>query len=503
MNTRVFDTDRRIKLGIWGLGRGASFVRTCGALNMDVVAGCDRGEAARERFKRQVPGARLTASEDEFLDFDIDAVLIATFCPDHALHAIKCLEAGKHVLSEVTAFHTPAQGVSLIETVERTGLVYNLAENYPFNKARMYLAKKWEEGFFGDLLYGENEYNHDSRRPLTFRYNLGRSAVVEPGWSLHAWRSWKHQHFYCTHSLGPLMHITGGRAVRVVSLPGKNSMAANISQVKASGIATVAPSLLTMDNGGVVRNFMGSTPSDTHLLRLWGTRAAAEWDGALRLRLGGKGGASMFEVTPRWPTLGHLAETMGHGGGDFWVLYHFAREVLTGEPAFWNVGRAAEVTLPGIFAYRSALANGEPQEIPDFSRTQDREAFRKDDQGQRRYDWENGPFPIDADRESLNDFTTVMTALIEVHATGARAALDCLSVKDDLIDKKSIGPVLGKFVVNFGDMKSTFRRAREIIEAYPASDGAQMLREMLDVADAEAVETDEFLKQVSEELQSL
>jgi hypothetical protein len=29
-----------------------------------------------------------------------------------------------------------------------------------------------------------------------------------------------------------------------------------------------------------------------------------------------------------------MAEKMGHGGGDFWVLYNFAREILFGERAF-------------------------------------------------------------------------------------------------------------------------------------------------------------------------
>jgi len=31
---RIFDTDRRIRLGIWGLGRGMSFFHTCQALNL-------------------------------------------------------------------------------------------------------------------------------------------------------------------------------------------------------------------------------------------------------------------------------------------------------------------------------------------------------------------------------------------------------------------------------------------------------------------------------------
>jgi predicted dehydrogenase len=501
MATTVFDTDKRIRLGIWGLGRGAGFARMCKALNIDVVAGCDYVPSMRERFAQAVPGAVVTDSEDELLAADIDAVLLATYCPDHAEHAIKCLEAGKHVLTEVTAFHTPAEGVRLIETVERTGNVFNMAENYPFSKARLYLARKWQEGLFGDLVYGENEYNHDSRRPLSFRYNGG--GPIEPGWSLHAWRSWKHQHFYCTHSLGPVMHITGGRPVRVVSLAGSNSMAANVSQVKASGISTVAPSLITMDSGGVVRNFMGSTPNDTHQLRLWGTKGAAEWDGDLVLRLGAKGNAPKFRVEPEWPEFGDLAESMGHGGGDFWVLYYFARHVLFGKPAFWDVYRSAEVTLPGIFAYRSAAENGVAFDIPNFRTKADRDAFRGDERGQKRYDWENGPFPPDADRELLKDFTAVMSALVDTHATGSRAVLDWLSVKNEMADPRELKPVLEQFVGGFDEMRKTFDRAREIAEAYPKSDGAQMLREMLHVAEPERTETPEFLAQVKQELAKL
>ncbi|HOS42370.1 MAG TPA: Gfo/Idh/MocA family oxidoreductase, partial [Armatimonadota bacterium] len=128
----IFHTDRRIRLGIWGLGRGMSFYRACAALNFDVVAGCDYNAHMRERFRRDVPGAAAYADADAFLAGDFDAVLLATFCPTHAGDALRCLAAGKHVLSEVTAFHTLAEGVALVEAVERSGLVYNLAENYPF-----------------------------------------------------------------------------------------------------------------------------------------------------------------------------------------------------------------------------------------------------------------------------------------------------------------------------------------------------------------------------------
>ena len=41
MANKVFNTDKRIKLGVWGLGRGGDLIACCKALNIDVVAGCD------------------------------------------------------------------------------------------------------------------------------------------------------------------------------------------------------------------------------------------------------------------------------------------------------------------------------------------------------------------------------------------------------------------------------------------------------------------------------
>ena len=37
----IFGTDKRIRLGIWGLGRGSSFIKAAKELNIDIVAGCD------------------------------------------------------------------------------------------------------------------------------------------------------------------------------------------------------------------------------------------------------------------------------------------------------------------------------------------------------------------------------------------------------------------------------------------------------------------------------
>ena len=73
---RVFKTNKRIRLGIWGLGRGMSFFETCKFLNIDVVAGCDFNEHMRNRFKEAQPHAFVTADADDFLKQDFDAVQV-------------------------------------------------------------------------------------------------------------------------------------------------------------------------------------------------------------------------------------------------------------------------------------------------------------------------------------------------------------------------------------------------------------------------------------------
>ena len=155
---KFFDTDRKIRLGIWGLGRGGTFMNAANALNYEIVAGCDYNPIIRDQFKEKCPDAFITDDEEEFLNTPMDAVLIATFFISHAEHTIRALEKGLHVMCEVTSFFTPAEGVKLVEAVERSGKVYNLLENYPFTRDNMYLAKLYREGFFGEFQYAEFEY---------------------------------------------------------------------------------------------------------------------------------------------------------------------------------------------------------------------------------------------------------------------------------------------------------------------------------------------------------
>ncbi|MBI3923508.1 MAG: Gfo/Idh/MocA family oxidoreductase [Armatimonadetes bacterium] len=492
---RVFDTEQRIRLGIWGLGRGLSFFQTCAALNMEVVAGCDYNQHMRERFLEHVPGAFATGDAEEFLAQDFDAVLLATFCPAHAEDAIACLKAGKHVLSEVTAFHTMAEGVRLADAVESSGRVYNMVENYPFTAANMYLARKWREGLFGELMYGEYEYVHEI---LTLAYTYIDGQPIVPGNQVHSWRSWINFHYYNTHSLGPMMHITGLRPTRVVSLPSEQRLPGYLMK-GIHGMGGIAPSLINMSNGSVVRNLMGATTNDTHVQRLWGTKGSAELvDGQLRLRLGGSGSSPRLEVHPKWDELGELAAQTGHGGGDFWVLYYFAREILEGTPAPFDIYNAADCTIPGILAYRSSVEGGKPFDVPDFRNKSERDQYRSDDFSQPRYDVKNGLFPPDADPALTCQFSLTMRDLVN-HTNIYRAYRDWSKVAGDVKDPARLIKLADELIDVLPHLQRTQKVARNIAEAYPSSDGARVLRETLERSEEALTSRPEYAEELARE----
>jgi len=471
----VFRTNRRIRIGIWGLGRGTSFYNSLRALNFDVVAGCDFNEFMREDFLKSNPGAWVTADAEKFLKGDFEAVLLATFCPSHGGDALACLRHGKHVLSEVTAFTTPAEGVELYETAERSGLVYNLAENYPFSAANMYLRSKWEEGLFGDLMYAEYEYVHEIVR-LAYSYNRGVVPIV-PGNTVHNWRSWINFHYYNTHSLGPVMYITGLRPTRVVSLPTQKVIP---GAIRAGTNGHPAPSLITLSNGGLMRNLMGQLSGDTAHQRIWGTHGYAEIDHQkLTLRLGGRGHAPAFEMEPTWKEMAELARVTGHGGGDFWVIYYFARQILEGTPAPFDLATAVDCTLPGILAYRSALENGTPQEIPDFRDPAQRDRYRDDHFRQEHFDPERDIFPEGADPARTERFCRIMCDLIAGSAH-YRAWRDWNRVKEEMKEPEKLAPLRENLAGVLTNYRATLVEARRLADAYPESIAHQVLTDLLE-----------------------
>jgi predicted dehydrogenase len=367
----------RIKVGVVGIGRGQSFARGANEIvGMQLVALCDVWEERLREVSHRYDVAAYTEYE-KFLEHDMDAVILANYFHQHAPFAIKALEAGKHVMSETASNTTLAEGVALCRALEKTGKIYMLAENYPFTVFNQEMRRLYQSGEIGEVTYAEGEYNH----PMAAQSRLR----ISPG--MKHWRAWIPSTYYCTHALAPLVYITGTMPIKV------NALSIACRKVDELTVRVADPGsviLCRMENGAVFRIFGLLLPGHSNWYRVHGSRGAME---VVR----GKGyfGTEQIRVwhepwdlkpdeeqervyKPEWPEHGDLASKAGHGGGDFWTNFHFANAIRSGEQPFLDVYRGVTMSSVGILAWRSALEDGRPFDVPDFRDEASRKQYEDD-----------------------------------------------------------------------------------------------------------------------------
>lgn len=368
---------QQLKLGIFGLWRGGSFIHIINSLeNATVFAVCDKDESKIAEAQRLCPDAKVCADFDELMDSGIDAVLLCNYFHQHAAYAIKAMKRGIHVFSECTSGATMKECVELCECVEETGCKYMLAENYPFSAALLEAKRLADAGDFGRILYAEGEYNHSGPREML--------ASLTP--EKYHWRAWLPRSYYVTHSLGPLMHITGQMPVQVSAFAVHSDVLEQYDDFRHSYDAFAMMNCMT--DGGALFRFTGCA----HMGSPSGYRVVGEYGSAETGRtLGGNlnvtyhswttpaGKPTSDTYSPAWPANGELAEKAGHGGGDFWTVYNFVEYVLNDVEPFFDVYRGCCMSAVAILGWRSCLENGKVYAIPDFKDKARRDAWRHDD----------------------------------------------------------------------------------------------------------------------------
>ena len=368
---------KQLKLGIFGLWRGGSFIHIIQSLETATVhAICDKDEGKVAEALRRCPQAKVCADFDELLSSGIDAVLLCNYFHQHASYAIRAMRRGIHVFSECTAGVTMKECVELCEAVEETGCKYMLAENYPFSAALLEAKRLTDAGDFGRILYAEGEYNHSGPREMLESLTPGK----------YHWRAWLPRSYYVTHSLGPLMHITGQMPVQVSAFAVHSDVLEQYDDFRHNYDAFAMMSCMT--DGGALFRFTGCA----HMGSPSGYRVVGEYGSAETGRtLGGslnvtyhswttpEGRPASDTYAPDWPANGELAEKAGHGGGDFWTVYNFVEYVLNDTPVFFDVYRGCCMSAVAILGWRSCLENGKVYPIPDFKDKTQRDAWRHDD----------------------------------------------------------------------------------------------------------------------------
>jgi predicted dehydrogenase len=348
------------KVGISGLRRGMSLARVFPLLaDCSVVAGCDPSAAAQAAFTAAFPDAEVYTDYVGMLASGLDIVAVATPVPQHAEQTIAALDAGCHVLQEVYLADTVERCRSIYEAVQaHPQQKFMLAENCCYWAHIMSWKKLFREGQLGALTYGEAEYVHDVR---SLTYRDGKPT----------WRATLPPIHYCTHSLGPLLSITGTRCVTAVGMatpsrldPGPEHWDMEVGLFRTEDGATIK----------ILTGFRVLREPAFHYYSLYGSRGCLETarppqalsthayldsvphlQGMMSLPLG-------LDV-PRAPA---GAGVGGHGTAEFYMVKEFVEAIRQDRAPALDIHAALDMSLPGLCAHASALNGSAPVAVPDW-----------------------------------------------------------------------------------------------------------------------------------------
>lgn len=382
---------KKIKIGVFGAHRGMVMIRVL--LNhpdAELVAICDKHVPTLEKARAEAEkyGAQIALYTDfeDFFRHDMDAVVLANYANEHAPFAVRLLNSGRHVLSEVLPCETMAQAVELVEAVEKSGKVYAYAENYCYMWHSFEMRRCYEEGAVGEVMYAEGEYVHDCSAEW---------PGITYGEKEH-WRNYLYPTYYCTHSLGPVLTITGRRPVQVSAFVTQQNNTVRPLGIREGECGAVL--MVTLDNGAIVRSLHGHLKRDKHSYNylLYGTKGMMEAqrfqptygaDEKPELHIFSEGEKLCIGETKNYvpkPNEVHRAMTEkfpSHGGSDFFPTHFFIEKILgrpDGMKYSIDVYTALDMGICGILGYRSALTGNIPVKIPNLRNPEEREVYRHD-----------------------------------------------------------------------------------------------------------------------------
>lgn len=373
---------KKIRVGVLGGYRGNSMIRYCKVADsrVEVVAICDNNKFVLDSQKALHEDLDIAYYDnfDDFINHDMDAVVLANYANQHAPFAIKAMKEGKHVFSEVLPVQTMKEAVELIEAVEETGKIYAYGENYCYMPAPYEMKKLYNEGKIGEIEYAECEYVHNCE-------SIWPSIAY--GDKNH-WRNNMYSTFYCTHSLGPIIHISGLRPVKVTGFE-KPIGERSLRMGKKS--SELGMEIVTLSNGAIVKSIHGGLYRNNIWYSIYGNkgnmesaREIVENGTVSRLYVdydeypGGYGTGTKQEYLPN-EKVDEIVKTFGHGGSDYFSMKNFIDKLCGIKGAdIIDVYEALDMFLPGHFAYRSILADGKSMDIPNLRNKEEREIWRND-----------------------------------------------------------------------------------------------------------------------------
>lgn len=366
---------KKIKVGIAGTRGLSTLMGLKNIEDVEIAAMCDLDEQHLKDAVERIGDDSIKTYRvfDDMIESDIDAVIIATPMQCHVPQAIAALEAGKHVMCEVTAGVTMDELFWLCETVEKYKKIYMFAENYIYDPRVQLVKNLVKEGMFGEPYYAEGMYLH----------NIGNLFVYPNGKT--SWRSFwqcgKRGNFYPTHSVGPVMQWFQGDRITEISTfsPGIYN---DLGLKQDSGTTTMCRTA----NGKLLNirvDCMSPRPHNMNNFQLQGTKGIVQFKSCAedqdRISFIDEENDSPLHHM-KWKLLEeynmYLPERYrnateeqmkaGHNGGDFFIVEDFINAIRTNTQPELDVYKACEWTAVGLLSELSVTNKSKTLPVPNF-----------------------------------------------------------------------------------------------------------------------------------------
>ncbi len=164
-------TERRVRLGVAGLGRGFMAMRATLARHPRVVlaAAADPREEARHRFRTDTGAPAYATVEALCADPTLDAVYIATPHQFHAAHVALAAAAGRHILVEKPMALTMEDAAAMIASAEAAGVHLIVGHTHGFDAPILRAHALIASGAFGAVrmitALNHTDFLYRPRRP--------------------------------------------------------------------------------------------------------------------------------------------------------------------------------------------------------------------------------------------------------------------------------------------------------------------------------------------------
>ena len=179
--------DRRLRLGVAGLGRGFTVMlpTLAGDPRLQLAAAADPRPEARRKFAADFGTRTYAAVEDLCADPDVEVVYVATPHELHAAHVAAAAAAGKHVLVEKPMAITIAECQAMIAAASHANVRLIVGHSHSFNAPILRARELIAGGTYGRVRMIQalnfTDFLYRPRRPEELVTEKGGGVVFSQG----------------------------------------------------------------------------------------------------------------------------------------------------------------------------------------------------------------------------------------------------------------------------------------------------------------------------------